>query len=123
LSESYIIEIYAPERGVRTNRGVKWTRITSGLPALGFFESLYYHDSTHTIYGAVSSRGVFRSVDSGISWEQINCGLTDTIAMSLSRNWANNLMTAIRDQEVFQLNGTCWTALASERFKKERGKK
>jgi photosystem II stability/assembly factor-like uncharacterized protein len=95
------------------DRGETWSQITSGLPMLGFFESLFYHDTTQIVYGAVSSRGVFRSVDSGISWEQINCGLTDTIAMSLSRNWANNLMTAIRDQEVFQLNGTCWTALAS----------
>jgi photosystem II stability/assembly factor-like uncharacterized protein len=69
-----------PRRRFKRRDNGKWTTYTDGVTALAI-------DPAHptTLYAAAFERGVFRSTDSGRSWQPLNAGLPvlDVLALAL----------------------------------------
>src|SRR6185369_12181501 len=63
------------------NRGVSWSLLNS---AVGFVRILVIDPATpSTLYAATNSNGVYRSTDSGSTWNAINTGLTNLTVRAL----------------------------------------
>jgi photosystem II stability/assembly factor-like uncharacterized protein len=62
---------------ISTDGGATWQQSTHGLVPESTFSSIVFNpsDPTNTIYLADSSSGVYRSANSGKTWELINTGL------------------------------------------------
>jgi len=72
-----------------------WTRISNGL-SLQQYEYIFslVVDADGIVYAGGSSSGVYRSVNKGYSWEQINQGLSDTSILGLSIDVHNRIYAA-----------------------------
>ncbi len=68
-------------------------------------------NSQNHIFAATSSNGVFRSLDHGGSWVQINTGLTNTQISSLAINSSGDVFAGTGGDGTFRLtnNGSSWT--------------
>lgn len=66
-----------------TDGGASWTQITTGLPSSSYFSRIVYRPGkSNEILAALGYNGLYRSIDSGLTWNVLLVGRVDDVLFS-----------------------------------------
>ncbi|MFN8395080.1 MAG: hypothetical protein U0176_10565 [Bacteroidia bacterium] len=111
-----------------TNDGATWTNLSNNLPWLGVSSIVVQPSNPNTIYIGTGDRdggngigmGVFKSLDAGAHWEQMNTGMGNvTVGAMLMHPGDPNTLLAATNTGIYKTTnaGSTWTLRANGDFR------